>query len=196
VDGRLATLGQVQDVRADPGQAGGPCERDQVDVIVDFLLRENPGLDAKVKSVAIRLRRAAHHLEKALRAELNLVGIEMWELEILLSLRRAPGHCRSAGELWRESQVTSGAITNRIDRLQKRGWVGRSVGPVDRRHVLVSLTVAGLEQADKLLFMKVQAEQAVFGRLGADAQDRLNRDLKALLLALEGPAGDDDPLSV
>lgn len=159
-----------------------------MDVVVDFLLRENPDLDPRVKSLAIRLRRAAHHLEKALRRELAEIDMEMWELEILLSLRRAPDHCLNAGDLLRESQVTSGAITNRIDRLAQRGWVRRSVDPEDRRHVLVTLTSEGLAQADRLLFTKMQAEQAVFGRLGDEAQDRLNNDLRALLLVLEGPA--------
>jgi DNA-binding MarR family transcriptional regulator len=127
-----------------------------------------------------------------LRQELAADGIEMWEFEVLLALRRSPDRCRSAGDLLRESQVTSGAITNRVARLEERGWVRRDMCPDDRRQVLVSLTPEGLARADELLAKKTQADQAVFGRLDRHAQDRLNTDLRTLLLALEGPVRADE----
>jgi len=160
--------------------------------VVDFWRQENPDLDTRIKMLAIRLRRAAHHLERALRQELAADGIEMWEFEVLLALRRSPDRCRSAGDLLRESQVTSGAITNRVARLEERGWVRRDMCPDDRRQVLVSLTPEGLARADELLAKKTQADQAVFGRLDRHAQDRLNTDLRTLLLALEGPVRADE----
>ncbi len=163
-------------------------QRDQVDVLADFWLQGNPDLDVCTKTLAVRLRRASHHLERALRQELAASDIEMWEADVLLALRRGADHCRSAGDLLRESQVTSGAITNRVARLEQRGWVRRDVDPADRRHVLVTLTPDGLVRADQLLATKTQSEQALLGRLDRDAQDRLNRDLRAFLIALEGPA--------
>jgi DNA-binding MarR family transcriptional regulator len=188
-------MGQEQVVPLPPG-AGAVAERDRVDVVVDFWLQENPDLDTLTKMLAIRLRRSAHHLERALRQELAADGIEMWEFEVLLVLRRSPDHCRSAGDLLRESQVTSGAITNRVARLEERGWVRRDMCPDDRRQVLVSLTPEGLARADLLLATKTQADQAVFGRLGRSVQERLNADLRTLLIALEGPArpGEEDDL--
>ena len=60
----------------------------------------------------------------------------------------------------------------------------RDVDPEDRRHVLVSLTPAGLARADALLASKAQAELAVLGRLDLEAQERLNNDLRTLLIAL------------
>jgi DNA-binding MarR family transcriptional regulator len=163
-------------------------ERDRVDVVVDFWRQENPDLDTRVKTLAIRLRRAAHHLERALRQELAASGTEAWEFEVLLALRRSPDHCCSVGDLLRESQVTSGAITNRVARLEERGWARRATCPDDRRQVLVSLTPEGLARADELLATKTQADQAVFGHVDRVVQDRLNADLRTLLLALEGPA--------
>jgi DNA-binding MarR family transcriptional regulator len=162
--------------------------KDQVDVIVDFWAQENPNLDLLVKGLAIRLRRVNHHLERSLRDQLGASDIEVWEAEVLLALRRAADHSRSAGDLLKETQVTSGAISNRVARLEERGWVRRDVDPADRRHVLVSLTPEGLARADALLASKAQAELAVLGRLDQDAKERLNNDLRALLLALEGPA--------
>jgi len=181
--------GQDRDRRRDQDRDQRPDQdRDQVDVLVEFWLQENPDLDARAKTLAVRLRRAAHHLERALRQELAASDIEMWEAEVLLALRRGADHCRSAGELLRESQVTSGAITNRVARLEQRGWVRRDIDPADRRHVLVTLTSEGLARADQFLATKTQSEQALLGRLDQDVQDRLNNDLRALLVALEGPA--------
>ncbi len=154
--------------------------------MVEFWAGENPQLDMRVKALAMRLRRAAHHLENALRRELARSELEVWELEVLMALRREADHCLSAGELLKESQVTSGAITNRVARLEERGWVRRDIDPSDRRHVLVSLTAEGLDRADQLLTLKTQAEQAVFGTLDPATQERLNADLRVLLVSLEG----------
>lgn len=163
-------------------------ERDRVDGVVAFWLQENPDFDPRVKTLAIRLRRAAHYLERALRHELAASGIDVWEFEVLLALRRCNENCCSAGDLLRESQVTSGAITNRLARLERRGWAHRDVDPTDRRQVLVTLTPEGFARADQLLATKTQTEEAVFGRLDRATQDRLNNDLRTLLIALEGPA--------
>jgi len=157
-----------------------------VDAVVDFWYQENPELDRRVKMLAIRVRRVAHHLERVLRQELAAHNIETWEFEVLLALRQGEGFCRSAGDLLRESQVTSGAITNRVAQLEKRGWVRRDVCPSDRRQVLVSLTPEGVARADELLATKTQAEMNLFGRLDEAAQDRVNDDLRSLLIALEG----------
>ena len=165
----------------------GPV-RDQVDVVMDFWSQENSDVDLLVKALAIRLRRAAHHIERSLRQQLGESDIEVWEAEVLLALRRAADGCRSAGELLKEIQVTSGAITNRVARLEERGWVRRDVDAADRRHVLVTLTPAGLARADELLASKTQAELAVLGGIDRPTQERLNNDLRTLLLALEGPA--------
>lgn len=168
-------------------------KRDHVDALVDFWCQENPSLDRRIKMLAMRVHRASQHLERMVRQELAAHDIEMWEFEVLLALRRHPGHCRSAGDLLRESQVTSGAITNRVAQLEKRGWVRRDVCPSDRRQVLVSLTPEGLARADELLATKTQAELRVFGSLSTQAQDRLNADLRSLLVALEGEAPEGAP---
>jgi DNA-binding MarR family transcriptional regulator len=162
--------------------------RDQVDLLVEFWCRENPGVDTATKTLAIRLRRAAHHLERALRRELAEHQMEMWELEVLLALRRAPEHRLSAGDLLRQSQVTSGAITNRVANLEERGWVRRDVDPKDRRAVLVSLTPSGLARAEQMLATKTTAEQRTFAGLDRATVERMSSDLRTLLVTLEGEA--------
>ncbi len=166
--------------------------RDQVDVIVEHWCRDNPDLDVSTKMLAIRLLRAAHHLERALRREFGEFDIEMWEFEVLMALRRAEGHTMSAGALQRASQVTSGAITNRVARLEQRGWVRRDIDRHDRRQVLVSLTEQGEARAERLHATKTESEQQVFAGLDAATIERMAADLRTLLLSLEGPADDDD----
>ena len=164
---------------------------DWVDDIVGFWQEENPELDVTTKALSLRLRRAAHLLEQALRQELAGLDVEMWELEMLLALRRAPGLRRGAGELLREARVTSGAITNRLSRLEGHGWVRRDVDPSDRRQVLVTLTDAGLARADELIAVKNSAEQRFYSGMPRRTLERLGHDLRTLLAAVDAEGGAD-----
>ena len=161
--------------------------RDLAEEIADYWCRENPDVDRVTKMLAIRLRRAAQHLERELRRELDAYDTDVAELEVLMTLRRAAGYSSSAGALAREWQVTSGAITNRIGRLEARGWVRRDFDPADRRQVLVTLTEEGVRRIDHLLAIKTKTEQRVFGSIDRATINRLSADLRTLLLALEPP---------
>jgi DNA-binding MarR family transcriptional regulator len=167
------------------------AERDQVDVIVEQWLRDNPGIDVATKTAAIRLRRLANHLERELRRDLLPLDVEMWEFEVLLALRRAPQQQLSAGALLRYCQVTSGAISNRLTRLEARRWVRRDVDPRDRRQVLVTLTPEGNERAAVLLATKTEADQRLISHLDRATLERMTADLRTLLVSIEGPAGDE-----
>jgi DNA-binding MarR family transcriptional regulator len=168
-------------------------DRDEIDDIVDFWHQENPDLDVTAKTLAMRLRRASQHLERAVRSNLGASGVdEYWEIEVLLSLLRAPDHRRSAGELQRECQVTSGAITNRVGRLEDRGWVTREVDPKDRRQVLVSLTTDGLKQANHVVATKNESERRIFSRLDRRFLERVTGELRTLLASMETPEPDPD----
>lgn len=166
--------------------------RDEIDEVVEFWHKENPDLDVTAKTLAMRLRRASLHLERAVRSNLAANGVdEYWEIEVLMSLLRAPGNRRSAGELQRESQVTSGAITNRVGRLESRGWVKREVDQDDRRQVLVSLTSEGLKQANHVVATKNESERQIFSGLDRPFLEQLTADLRTLLGSMESPASDD-----
>ena len=166
--------------------------RDEIDEVVEFWHKENPDLDVTAKTLAMRLRRASLHLERAVRSNLAANGVdEYWEIEVLMSLLRAPGNRRSAGELQRESQVTSGAITNRVGRLESRGWVKREVDQDDRRQVLVSLTSEGLKQANHVVATKNESERKIFSGLDRPFLEQLTVDLRTLLGSMESPASDD-----
>jgi DNA-binding MarR family transcriptional regulator len=163
---------------------------DQVDLVVNYWRQDDPEIDVAAKSTALRLRRLAHHLERELRRDLLPLDVEMWEFDVMLGLRRAPEHQLSAGALLRYCQVTSGAISNRLARLEARGWVRREIDPRDRRQVLVTLTAQGDERAAALVAAKTEAEQRMFGGIDRATLERLTADLRTLSLSLEGPTGD------
>lgn len=172
---------------------GGPRStpaRDQVDVIVDHWLEGDPNLDVVTKAAAIRLCRVAHYLERELRRELSPLEAETWEFDVLLTLRRVEGYQLSAGALTRASQVTSGAMSNRLARLEQRGWITRDIDPRDRRQVLVTLTPEGLVRAGELVATKTVAEQRVFAGVDRPTLERMSDDLCSLLVAFEGAADD------
>lgn len=161
-----------------------PHTADQIDEVIAFWAQENPDLDVTTVGLRMRLRRASHDLERVLRRELAALDMEMWEQEMLLTLRRAPNLQRRAGELCRLTHVTSGAITNRLTRLEERGWIRREICPDDRRQVIVTLSVAGKAQADKLISIKSEAEGRFFAGVPQETLERLNDDLRELLLSV------------
>jgi DNA-binding MarR family transcriptional regulator len=181
---------QAQEL-AGNAMASAEGDRDQVDLVVAHWLREDPDIDVVAKSTVARLRRLANRLERELRRDLLPLEIEMWELEVLLTLRRAPDHQLSAGALLRYCQVTSGAISNRLARLEARGWVRRDICPTDRRQVLVTLTPDGERRATALIATKTETEQRMLANVDRDTLERLSTDLRTLLLSIEGPAGEE-----
>jgi DNA-binding MarR family transcriptional regulator len=159
---------------------------DEIDQVVGYWHQANPDLDITTKALALRLRRVFHLLERAIHAEIGRDDAESWEVEMLLALRRAPECCSTAGGLQKAAQVTSGAITNRVGRLEQRGWVRRDVDLSDRRQVLVTLTAAGQTRVDQMIAAKSVAERRFFAALDRDALERINADLKCLMAA-NGP---------
>jgi DNA-binding MarR family transcriptional regulator len=163
---------------------------DRVDGLMNFLRREDPASATSAKALTYRLRRASHYIDREIRRELTPLGIELWELELLAALRRAggPPYRLTAGALLEETQLTSGAITKRVARLEGKGWVRREIDPEDRRQILVVLTDEGLERAVSVFGVMSKTEESLLEGLGARVLDRLNDDLRELLLLLEGPA--------
>jgi DNA-binding MarR family transcriptional regulator len=176
----------------------GAGQQDFVDTMTEVIGRwhgswQDPEM-AESKALAYRVRRLAHRLETDLKRELAPYGIELWELELLACLLRAePDHRLSAGTLLTQLQLTSGAITNRVRRLELNGWVTRDLDPDDRRSVLVTLTPAGKKRALEVFSAKTDTWHALLSVLSPADQRRLNDGLRTVLLALEGPARETPP---
>src|SRR5215472_5630382 len=110
-------------------------------------------------------------------------GLEPWEFDVLSALRRAgEPYQLSPGQLLTQTLVTSGTMTNRIDRLAAKGLVVRGPDPTDRRGVLVRLTDAGRELADAALAGLLKNERELLAALSAERLESLADLLRTLTL--------------
>jgi len=129
-----------------------PVVRDEVDDLVGAWRAQRPDLDVEPMQVLSRISRLARHLDIARRGAFADHGLETWEFDVLSALRRqGPPFQLTPGALLRATLVTSGTMTNRIDRLATAGLVRREPDPKDKRGVLVTLTEQGVAKADAAL---------------------------------------------
>jgi DNA-binding MarR family transcriptional regulator len=155
---------------------------DEVDRLVDGWRRERPDLDVAPIEVFSRISRLARHLDRHRRASFSAHGLESWEFDVLAALRRSGAPYQlSPGQLLRQTLVTSGTMTNRVDRLAARGLVAREDHPQDRRGVLVRLTDQGQETVDAALADLLAAERRILAALAPDEHEHLVRSLRTLL---------------
>jgi DNA-binding MarR family transcriptional regulator len=159
---------------------------DEVDRIVGAWRRERPDLDVAPLEVLSRVTRLARHLDRARSAAFARHQLETWEFDVLAALRRSgPPYRLSPGQLVAQTMVTSGTMTNRIDRLAGRGLVRRLPDPADGRGVMVSLEDSGRALADAALADLLQVERDVLAVLETGEPERLAGLLRDLLTALE-----------
>lgn len=158
---------------------------DEVDEIVAAWRRERADLDLAPVEVFSRLTRLARQLDGVRRQAFAAHDVEPWEFDVLAALRRAGAPYQlSPGALLRQTLVTSGTMTNRVDRLVERGLVERSPDPHDRRGILVRLTDAGRERVDAAFDSLVEEERSLLGDLPASERDRLATLLRGLMRSL------------
>jgi DNA-binding MarR family transcriptional regulator len=163
---------------------GPPAQvRDEVDRLVAAWRRERPELDVAPMEVLSRITRLARHLDRERSAAFAAHGLELWEFDVLAALRRAGARARlSPGQLIKETMVTSGTMTNRIDRLAARGFVARGNHPDDRRVVLVRLTAEGRDAVDAAFADLLDAERRILGGLSTERSEQVAAALRQLLL--------------
>ena len=159
---------------------------DDVDRIVSAWRRERPDLDVAPLEVLSRVSRLARRLDQARGTAFADHGLDGWEFDVLSALRRA-GHPYelSPGQLVSETLVTSGTMTNRVDRLAARGFVERHPDPSDRRGVLVRLRPAGVAVVDDALADLLRHERALLADLAAKEREELADLLRRLLRPFE-----------
>lgn len=165
-----------------------PSPTDQVDEIVDQWSRERPDIDVSGMAIIGRISR----LERIIRPHLDAVfarhDLESWEFDVLATLlRHGHPHQLTPGRLLDSMMITSGAMTNRIDRLERRGFVTRSKSPTDGRQVLVTLTQEGRVRVDAALVDHAANEVTLVDALRADQREQLIDLLRLLHQAVDGP---------
>jgi len=163
--------------------------RDEVDQLVEAWRRERADLDLGPVEVFSRIGRINVLLERARKSAFAEYGVEGWEFDVLAALRRAGRPYElSPGRLIRETLVTSGTMTNRVDRLAQRGLVERQPDPRDRRGVLVRLTREGKRTVDGAFTSLLEREKELLGALTTAQRD----ELAAMLRILMAPLSPDD----
>lgn len=159
--------------------------RDRVDAILDHVATYRSERAVEATAVHIRLRRLAHRMENETRRILAPQGLEFWELPVLSGLIRHDGSL-GVGQLQDIAQVTSGAITQRLTKMEQAGSIRRSFDPVDRRQVRVEITEAGRERFRLLVAAMGEVEEALFGAVSEDTLGPLGDLLRTVTVALEG----------
>ena len=183
LSGRRGPPGPPGPARRMRAMAADREPRDEVDLVVEAWSRERPDLDVTPLRVLSRVTRLARHLDRQRAASFQAHGLETWEFDVLAALRRAGAPNQlSPGQLLRETMVTSGTMTNRVDRLAARGLVRRDLHPGDKRGVLVGLTDAGRTAVDAALADLLEAEQQLLAGLDEGDQHQLARTLRRLLV--------------
>ena len=155
---------------------------DEVDRIVAAWRRERPDLDVAPLQVLSRISRLARHLDLARGSAFAQHGLERWEFDVLSALRRSgEPYQLSPGQLVTQTLVTSGTMTNRVDRLALRGYVERSPDPTDRRGVIVALTPSGRGVVDAAMADLLDRERQLLSQLPTFETDHLAGTLRGLL---------------
>jgi DNA-binding MarR family transcriptional regulator len=163
-------------------------QQDSIDRIVNEWRRELPTLDASPITVIGRVTRLADILRRQVDEALKPYGIGWDLLDVLGALRRAGSpYRRTPTALYRACMLSSGAMTNRIDRLERAGLVTRMPDPQDRRGVLVGLTAQGHEVVEKAIAAAWTTQHRLMAALTPANREKIAGLLRTLLLALEDP---------
>jgi DNA-binding MarR family transcriptional regulator len=163
--------------------------RDPVDEILEQWERERPDVDVSAMGIAGRIARVERVLRPALDEVFATFGLESWEFDVLATLRRSGAPFElTVGELIGSMMVTSGTMTNRIDRLVGRELVERRTVRSDGRVVMVKLTRAGKALINRALPAHAENLLGLTDGLSETNKKQLNVLLRKLLINLESPA--------
>jgi DNA-binding MarR family transcriptional regulator len=165
---------------------------DDVDRIVAQWAHERPDLQTEAMAVFGRIYRIARLMGDQQEAVYSGFGISRGDFDVLATLRRAGApFCLSPKELTRSLMLTSGGMTGRLDRLEKRGLVARSPDPADRRGLTITLTDGGRDLVDQAVGAGLDAQRRVLEHLPEGDRSTLGGLLRALLAAAEPDADAD-----
>ena len=165
-----------------------PRTPDHIDTLVGQWAAQHPDLDVATMARVGRLLEVARTIEAGLVAHAAELGVDLAEGDVLFTLRRAGApHRLSPSALSASLLVSSGTLTNRLDRLERKGLIRRVPHPTDRRSTEVELTPAAVTAVDAAIRRHVANEQQMLSGLGDREQAQLDRLLRKLLAHLAGP---------
>ena len=169
-------------------QAQKSGERDHIDKFLDEVSADLPSdLDLTVEGIVDRIGGIHRRIKWMHDETLDQLDLTMSDWHVLNSLRWAgEPYRRKAGELARRAELTSGAMTSRLDALEKEGLVRRLRDPDDRRSVLVELTEKGRQKHEQGLGIQGAKEALLAEALTAQEKEQLNGLLRRVMITLEG----------
>jgi DNA-binding MarR family transcriptional regulator len=161
-------------------------EEDRVDRLVGQWRDERPDLDLDTMALVARLLTVARLIERRIAAMAAEQGLTQGEGDVLFTLRRAgPPYRLSPSRLAESLLVSSGAMTNRLDRLEERGLVRRIPNPSDRRSLAIELTAKARRLVEELVGEHVAREQRMMEPLSRSERKQLQGLTRKLLAHLE-----------
>jgi DNA-binding MarR family transcriptional regulator len=162
---------------------------DEVDRIVDAWQQERPDLDVAPLQVLSRVSRLARHLDIARREAFAVNDLEPGEFDVLAALRRSgKPYALTPSALISQNLVTSGTMTNRIDRLESKNLVARLPDPTDGRGVLVQLTQSGKTAVDRALEELLSREKQLLATVSKVDREKLANVLRDIVLPFDEEA--------
>ena len=159
-------------------------ERDHVDEFLEMeFLEEIPNLDLTVEGIVDRLHDLSKRFKRALDETISGHGLTHSDWSLLGALMRKQP--RSAGQLAKLADLSSGAMTNRLDRLEEAGLIRRVPDPDDRRGVLAELTPKGRRTYNAAAGAGAAYEAFIASALTKREKEELNSLLRRLMVEFE-----------
>jgi DNA-binding MarR family transcriptional regulator len=166
--------------------SGSSDAGDHVDHVRDQWRFVRPELDTSPLAIVARVGRAAAYFDQSTNALMANYGLARSSWDVLASLRRAgPPYELSPTDLYRSLMRTSGAMTNRVQRLERAGLIERRPDSADGRSMLVRLTPDGLALVDQIVPLHLDNEDRVLAALAPEERAQLEDLLRRLLRGLE-----------
>jgi DNA-binding MarR family transcriptional regulator len=170
-------------------KAPANTERDTLDAMLEVWAREIPDLDPLTEGIVERIQKLARAFDRTMDETLVETGLDRRSYHVLGKLRSVgPPYRRSAGQLAEHMGLSSGAMTNRLDRMEAAGLVRRLADPNDRRATLIEPTEEGRALWDRAVATQAQREAKVASVLAPKEREELHRLLRTLMRAFPASA--------
>ena len=163
--------------------------QDSIDRFLETAISAFPEVDPEVEAAVDRILKIDKTIDRLTERTVSRFGLNTGEFRLLVKLRETPGHRMAAGHLAKRHNLSTGAMTNRLDRLEEAGFALRERDPGDRRSVLVSMTEAGSEVLGRAIAAQASVERDMIGVLSAKEQRQLNVLLRRIMLGIEDTEG-------
>lgn len=165
-------------------------EPDQVDASLEVWARELPDIDLETEGIVTRIWKLERHLDATMSATLEAFDLSHGEYKLMVNLRYAgPPYRGKPGKLAKRLGLSTGAMTNRLDNMERRGLIRRLDDPDDRRGVIVELTEEGKLLWDRAVEAQAEKESIVATALDEAERRELNVLLRRLMNAFERQHG-------